>query len=369
MIASARKPHLLVPVLVVALLVGRSFGPVEPGDAGAATEGAQGATVRDHGHGEHGDEEDDAKSGEEAHGSAADNGSDHHGEGEPGAGEHGGHGHGEGENEDLVQVTPEQRQRFGITLATAGPGTIDTFTELPGQVRPNGDKLAHIVARFPGVVREVRKTIGDSVKAGDVLATVESSTSLSPYTLTTAIEGVIIDKHLTQGEAIDAAKGAFLVANLNDVWIDLAVYQKDLDKVTRGQTVRISAGKEIPAAEGPISYLTPTVDAPTRTATARVVLPNTDGRWRPGMFVTGRVIAPVQARLVVPLTAIQTVGGSPVVFVDTPKGFEPRPVILGTRGESQVAVESGLEADEHYAATNTFLLKAELGKGEAEHEH
>ena len=279
------------------------------------------------------------------------------------------HGHEGGEDVDVVQVTPEQRERFGITVAIAGPGTIDTFTELPGQVRPNGDKLAHIVARFPGVVREVRKTIGDPVKAGDVLATVESSTSLSPYTLTTGIDGVIIDKHLTQGEAIDAAKGAFLVANLDDVWIDLAVYQKDLDKVTRGQTVRISAGKEIPAAEGPISYLTPTVDAPTRTATARVVLPNLDGRWRPGMFVTGRVIAPIRAALVVPLTAVQTVEGTPVVFVDTPKGFEPRPVILGTRGESQIAIESGLAPNERYAATNSFLLKAELGKGEAEHGH
>src|SRR5689334_7936725 len=64
-----------------------------------------------------------------------------------------------GASVDLVPLTPEQRQRFDITVATAGPGSIDTFTELPGQVRPNGDKLAHIVARFPGVVREVRKTV------------------------------------------------------------------------------------------------------------------------------------------------------------------------------------------------------------------
>lgn len=278
--------------------------------------------------------------------------------------------HDDAENgSDFVRVGAEQRERSGIVVAAAGPGTIDTFTELPGEVRPNGDKLAHIVARYPGVVRAVRKTVGDHVRAGDVLAIVESSTSLAPYQLTTAIDGVIIDKHITQGEAIDAEKGAFLVADLSDVWIDLAVYQKDLDKVARGQTVRISAGPSLPATDGTVSYLTPTVDPPTRTATARVVLGNADGRWRPGMFVTARVLAPVEAALVVPLTAIQTLEGSPVVFVEAPEGFAPRPVILGTRGESQVAVLSGLRAGERVATAGSFLLKAELGKGAAEHDH
>ncbi len=275
----------------------------------------------------------------------------------------------EGGRGDYVRVGPEQRQRLGIALETAGPGTIDSFTELPGEVRPNGDRLAHIVPRYPGIVREVRKTVGDTVKAGEVLAVVESSESLATYQLTTAIDGVVIEKHLTQGEAIDRDKGAFLVADLANVWVDLAVFQKDLDKVARGQTVRIGAGKEVAPAEGVVSYLTPTVDPPTRTATARVVLPNGDGRWRPGMFVTGRVLAPVQASLVVPLTAVQTYEGNPVVFVERDQGFEPRPIVLGARGESLVAVLSGLEPGERFVASNSFLLKAELGKGEAGHEH
>jgi cobalt-zinc-cadmium efflux system membrane fusion protein len=270
---------------------------------------------------------------------------------------------------DLVEVDAENLARLGISVERAGPGSIDAFTELPGEVRPNGDRLAHIVARYPGVVRDVRRTVGDRVKAGDVLAIVEASTSLAPYSLTTAIDGIVIDKHITKGEAIDAEKGAFVVADLDDVWIDLAVYQKDLDKVAVGQRVRISAGKELPPAEGAISYITPTVDPPTRTATARVVLDNRDRRWRPGMFVTGRVLAPFRADLVVPLAAIQTYEGSSVVFAERPGGFAPRPVILGARGESQVAVLSGLEPGERYVATGSFLIKAELGKSEAEHGH
>jgi len=290
------------------------------------------------------------------------------------AGAAGGHGnepdsHADAAGGMLAHVTAEQRSELGITVRAAGPGTIDAFTELPGEVRANGDRLAHIVPRYPGVVREVRKTVGDVVHAGDVLAVVESSASLASYPLTTAIDGVVIEKHLTKGEAIDTEKGAFVVADLSDVWVDLAVYQKDLDKVARGQAVRVSAGKEVPPAEGTVSYLTPTVDPPTRTATARVVLPNGDGRWRPGMFVTGRVLAPLDAELVVPLAAVQTFAGSPVVFLEAPGGFLPRPVRLGTRGESQVAVLSGLAPGERYAASNTFLLKAELGKADAEHDH
>lgn len=341
------------------------------GDSHGHAEAGHGKDA-EHAAGEHGEEAPHAGHEADKHGEEAPHAGDEAGENEEkkphadhGKGEHGGE-HGDGER---VRVGQEQRARLGITVAQAGPGTIDTFTQLPGEVRPNGDAVAHIVPRYPGIVREVRKNIGDAVRAGEVLAVVESSESLASYQLTTAIDGTVIQKHVTRGEAIDREKGAFVVADLRNVWVDLAVYQKDLDQVSRGQMVRISAGKEIPPAQGVISYLTPTVDAPTRTATARVVLPNDDGRWRPGMFVTARVLAPVEAALVVPLTAIQSYEENSVVFVDTPDGFEPHPVVLGTRGETQVAVLSGLEPGETYAATNSFLLKAELGKGEAEHDH
>jgi cobalt-zinc-cadmium efflux system membrane fusion protein len=271
--------------------------------------------------------------------------------------------------EDRLPLSAEQRRRFDIRFEEAGPGTIDMFVELPGEVRPNGDRLAHIVPRFPGIVREVRKTIGDSVRAGDVLAVIESSESLAPYPLTTAIDGTIIEKHLTRGEAIDREKGAFLVADLRNVWVDLSVYQKDLSHVGVGQRVRISAGEGMREAEGTIDYVTPTVDPPTRTTTARVVLSNPDGKWRPGMFVTARVLEPAAAPLVIPIAAVQTHEGRPAVFVDAGDGVVPKPLSLGRRGETQVEVLAGLAPGERFVATNSFLIKAELGKGAAEHGH
>lgn len=293
--------------------------------------------------------------------------------------EHGdehGDGHGdehEGGHEEksptAVLLSEAQRTAAGIKVSVVGSAAIDSGSELLGEVRPNGDGLAHIVPRFPGIVREVRKNAGDRVVAGDVLAIIESSDSLAPYSLKTLIDGVILAKHLTRGEAIDREKQAFVVANLSTVWVDLAVYQKDLDRIVLGQRVRIDAVNDGPGADGAISYLTPDVDQVTRTATARVVLENPDRKFRPGMFVTAHTLDATMADLAIPRDAVQSFEGRPTVFVDTPVGFVPRAVTLGREGNLRVEILAGLVQGEQIAVKNTFLLKAELAKAEAEHDH
>lgn len=273
--------------------------------------------------------------------------------------------HDEGGATHAVRLTPEQLAAFGVTVLPAGPGRIDRGLELLGEVRPNGDRLAHIVPRFPGIVRDVRRSVGDDVRADDLLATVESNASLAPYEMRTRLDGTIIERDLTPGEAVDRDKVAFVIADLSSVWVDLAVYQKDLSNLRVGQTVRISGGAGLPDVDGTISYITPIVDEPTRTAAARVVLANPDRAWRPGLFVTARTLDPVEAAVVVPQTAIQTVGGRAVVFVEMDAGFVPRPVVVGRSGRSAVEILDGLAAGERLVTFNAFLLKAELGKSEA----
>lgn len=268
----------------------------------------------------------------------------------------------------VVPVSAEQRAALEIEVATAAPGRIDAPVELLGEVEPNGDHLAHIVPRFAGIVREVRKVAGDSVRAGDVLALIESSDSLVRYELKTLINGIVIAKHLTIGEAVGPDKQAFLIADLSTVWVDLSVYQKDLAEVAMGQAVRIHAVQQGPDAEGTISYITPVVDQVTRTATARVVLPNPDRKWLPGMFVTGHTLDERGAAVAIVPSALQTLDGKAVVFVETSSGFAPREVTLGRQGETLVEVLAGLSPGERFVSKNSFLLKAELAKGEAEHE-
>ncbi|MFQ5426944.1 MAG: efflux RND transporter periplasmic adaptor subunit, partial [Gaiellales bacterium] len=252
---------------------------------------------------------------------------------------------------------------FGIVVVAAGPGTIERFVSLPGEVRPNADRLAHIVPRYSGIVTDVRAHIGDTVKEHQVLALIESDESLAPYELRTLIPGTIIAKHITLGEAVSRDVDTYVIADLGTVWVDLTVYQRDVARVRVGQQVLITSGHGLPTVSGTIGYVTPVVDETTRTATARVVLPNRDGAWRPGMFITARVlIGEDRVAVAVPRAAIHTFEDRTVVFLETPGGFTPEPVRLGRAGETHVEVLSGLEPGERYVSQGGFTLKAELGK-------
>lgn len=274
--------------------------------------------------------------------------------------------HAEERHEGEVLLSAAERAEFGIELSTAGPGTIATTVELPGEIRPNQDRVAHIVPRFPGIVKSVSKTVGDEVKQGDVLATVESSESLSVYSVKSLLEGMVIQRHVAIGESVTTEREIFVVADLRDVWVDFQAFQKHIPLLALGQRIHISAGHGLPEAEAMVSYISPVVDEATRTATVRAVLPNERGEWRPGLFVTGRVeTASHDVPIAVPMSAIQTVGEIPVVFVrEEEDAFEPRPLHLGRSGPHFVEVTSGLSAGESYVSAGAFTLKAELQRGE-----
>ncbi len=257
-------------------------------------------------------------------------------------------------------------ERAGVRLATAGPGVVDVGVELPGEVRPNGDRLAHVAPRFAGVVREVRKHVGDPVRAGDVLAVIESE-HLAPFELRAAFAGTVVDKHVVPGEVVTRDQPAFVIADLSTVWIVLAVYPDALPHVRDGTPVAIAASHGGLEASGTVDYVAPVVDPATRTASARVVLPNPSGAWRPGVFVAVTAFDPVRAPVVVPRRALQTVAGRPVVFVAEGGRFVERPVVVGRAGRTTVEIAGGLAAGERFADEQSFLVKAELGKGAAGH--
>ncbi len=268
-----------------------------------------------------------------------------------------------GHTEENIQLSQEERAEFGIELAVARPGTIAQVVELPGEVLPDQDRLAHIVPRFPGIVTKVYAQVGAGVRAGEVLAIIESNESLAPYELKTLTIGTVIEKHITRGEAVTRGSQAFVIADLGSVWVNLSVYQKDLATVAVGQSVTISAGHDLPETTGKISYITPTVDEETRTATARVVLSNTKKRWRPGMFVSGRVVVErTDVPLAVPVTTLQTMADQTVVFVEADAGFQARTVTTGRSDDRYVEIRTGLTPGERYVSHGGFTLRAELSR-------
>lgn len=272
-------------------------------------------------------------------------------------------GHDEGESEFVV-LSDDEISEFGITLQTAGPGMIRHEIVVPGEVAVNGDRVAHIVPRFTGVVKQVLKRVGDQVREGDVLAIVESNEGLTPYKVISLMDGTVIEKQINVGEVHSGESPAFVVADLDTVWVNLSIYQMHLAEVRLGQTAAITADHGGSFATGEVSYVSPVVDEHTRTSTARVVLPNADGRWRPGLLIEGRIAtASNSADVVVPKTAIFHMDDSEVVFVQTPEGFRARPVQLGRTNHSNAEVVSGLSAGEVYAASGGFTIKAEIQKG------
>ena len=193
---------------------------------------------------------------------------------------------------------------------------------------------------------------------------------LTRYEIVAPSAGTVIEKHLAVGEPLKDDTEAFMVADLSTVWVDLNVSVKDVPLVRKGQRVTITAGAAMPAAEGTIGYIGPRVSEETRTVVTRVVLPNPDGRWRPGLFVTAAIVTgDTSVPVLIPKTATQTIDGKPTVFVQTSEGFEPRPVTTGRANATHVEITAGLQTGERYATTETFILKAELGKGTASHDH
>ena len=350
-------------------------------------------------------------------------------------------GHAEGE-EDIVRLASAELEEFGIEVRTAGPGEMRVEKTYPGEVGVNEDRYAHVTPRVAGVVRSVRSSLGEQVRAGQTMAVLESreladvkseylaavervelaranfereerlfekkisseqeyleakqamaetrialrsasqklralgfsesyieklpeesESSLTLYPLTAPFTGTVIQKHITQGEALEADAEAFEVADLSTVWADLSIYQQDMGLIQEGQTVIIVSGGH--TERGTISYVRPIVGEDTRTALARVVLPNPDGRWKPGMFVNGSIaIDATDVPVVVPKSALQTIGEETVIFVQTGEGFVPRPVTVGEENSDQVAIRSGLDAGDAYVAAGGFALKSQLQKSE-----
>ena len=206
----------------------------------------------------------------------------------------------------------------------------------------------------------------EAVGAGGKVA---GGAGLNRFEIRAPFDGTIVEKHLTLGEAVKEDARIFTVADLRTVWAEFAVSPKDLETVRVGQKVVVSSSAFEGKGEGTISYVGALLGEQTRTARARVTLSNPKGAWRPGLFVTVAVLGDSQAaQLVVSADALQTVDNKPIVFKSVPGGFEAMPVKVGRSDGKHVEVLQGLEAGDQVASSNSFVLKADLGKSNVEEE-
>ena len=349
------------------------------------------------------------------------------------------HDHDEDEQEEnVLHLTPEQRQRYGIVLSTAGAGTLRNEIRLAGEISFNEDRLSHLSPRVSGIVREVRKTIGDSVEAGEVLAVIDSREladaksdylaakaraalaektllrertlreqkviseqelldadqacaearitlrsleqklyalgltehvvaalddeqveSITRYEICSPIAGIISSKHISLGESLEADADIFTIVDTSTVWVNLAVHTRHLASVRKGNDVLMSSDHDEVEQHGQVAMVSPFVDQATRSATARIVLDNSEGLWVPGTFSTGLLTTSTdELPVVIPRSAVQSIDGHDVVFVEHEGEFEMTEVSLGRFDSKFVEIKSGLPAGSLYVSEGAFELKA-----------
>ncbi|MEX8193799.1 efflux RND transporter periplasmic adaptor subunit [Comamonas guangdongensis] len=349
-----------------------------------------------------------------------------------------------GHDEGLIAMDAQRMQTAGIKLAEAGPATVRSMLQLPGEIRFNEDRTAHVVPRVAGVAESVAANLGQNVKKGQLLAVLSSAAiseqrsellaagkrlalarttytrekqlweekvsaeqdylqaqqvlreaeiavsnaqqklaangagvgagsggGLNRFELRAPFDGVVVEKHLAVGEAVQETTQVFTISDLRSVWAEMRVAASDLPAVRVGEKATVRATAFDSSATGEVAYVGALIGQETRTASARITLPNPEGVWRPGLFVNVEITASSQqAALAVASSAIQRMDKQQaVVFVPVPGGFRAQPVSVGRADAQTTEVLEGLKPGQPYVAEGSFVLKAELGKASAEHTH
>jgi len=196
----------------------------------------------------------------------------------------------------------------------------------------------------------------------DTLSGGHEAGALTRHELRAPIAGTVIELHLVLGETVGEDSDVLAIADLSTVWVDLDVPQSDLGSIREGQSMTIAAsGIDIPDATAVVDFVSPVIDEETRTALARVEIPNTNGQWRPGLFVTAYAASEqLEVPVMIPKDAVQSLEGETVVFIPDGDAFESVPVMLGRSNGTHVEIETGLDQGEQYVAEGAFALKAEV---------
>lgn len=268
--------------------------------------------------------------------------------------------------EGRVTMAEDVATASGLTTAIAGEGVLQERIKLYGTIVADPLRVSHIQARYPGLIRRVKPTIGARVKAGDVLATVESNESLREYPLLAPIDGVVVERHANPGE-FTADRVLFTLLDERVLELHLQAFPSDASKIKTGQTITFSADGV--QATTRTEYITPR-HGETPTLEVHAPVDNNAGTWVPNQAVEGWIdITQTQVSLLVDNRALQSFRDWQVVFIQIGNTYEIRPLELGRSDGQFTEVLSGLKVGDRYVVENSFLLKADLEKSGASHDH
>ncbi len=253
----------------------------------------------------------------------------------------------EGGAKGPVHLTSAQTKMLGIKVVDTTNRPMAQLLGLNGQVQLLPDAQADVSIRISGSVTAIDVNLGDSVKQGQRLATVQSRLVGNPppsVAVTAPIAGIIDARNINLGQAVEPNTVLFHISNRDKLLVIAQVYEEDLGKVKVGQTVTIHAlsyPKKVFA--GQVTLIEPNLDPLTRTVNVRITLDNKEGFLKPGMFVRANVIlARNEAALTIPNTAVLQADGEQFVFVQNGDIYDRVVVKVGAVDDDYSEITDGL---------------------------
>lgn len=271
--------------------------------------------------------------------------------------------------EAQTAITPALQEELGIRLATASGQTLTPRAEAYGRLRLPPRAERPVQARFPGVITAAQGQLGAWVEAGTPLFTVESNQNLKRYEIRAPSAGELTGALHGAGELVLGGEALATVTDWRVLWAELEAYPALAAQLTPGLEVTLYDAEDRPLAQGPITRLGSALSA-AQALPFYVELANPKGTLRPGQWVRAEIALPSRDAVVaVPRSALQRYRNGEAVYIFAEERFEVRPVTLGARDGQWVEIRDGLRPGTRYVADHSFVLKADIEKAGAAHDH
>jgi len=271
-------------------------------------------------------------------------------------------------DENLVTLTKENLANITLKTELAERASLDMTLKTAGRVSANLNKTAKVTPTLEGRLTRLNFDLNDRVKAGDVVALVETPELLGkPLELKAPIDGVIIERMATAGELVDKSKVIYTISDPTELWVIAEVKERDIAAVKPGQDAAFTT-LAFPDEKfhGKVILIGNEVEAASRTVEVRIAVDNADGRLKAGMFADVEIVTTILDNvLLISDSALETDGENQIVFValDGNK-FEQRVVRLGLEQTGRVQILEGVKAGEKIVTIGGFILKSEMLKGQ-----
>ncbi len=271
-------------------------------------------------------------------------------------------------HEGRTQISERQQRLSGIDTELAQARILSQRNRLFGVVTTPEDQIYRITAPYTGTIENIHVKTGEQVSEGQLLFTIRNRSTLQSYTINSPVAGEVSERLANFGEITDA-QPLMIIRDLSKVWVEMSAFPQDIEQLDIGQSVTVTDMHHHDSAKGEIEYLSPQMTE-GHIARARVTIHNSEGHWRPGMHVKASILINSEAvDLAVEKKAIQRFRDKSVVFAKFGNTYEVRMLELGRADDRYVEVIRGLKINTEYVTENSFLLKADLLKDGASHDH